>query len=166
MLKNPIFAGERPRYHKLCRGATLEVMSSTVQLSTPHSSIPPPNELPLNYHFTSTLLFYDSICLSISDSLHRPRRLGTQWLFNFIGHRQQAASRGAPLVIYKPRPPFPVGEINRLGHSSVRGVRVVKGGVAGGSLQCQAAVKSHKHLWKALWRNLMRNNFLPLRHCS
>lgn len=30
-----------------------------------------PNELPLNYHFTSALPFYDSICLSISDFLPR-----------------------------------------------------------------------------------------------
>lgn len=47
-----------------------------------------PNELPLNYHFSSALPFYDSICLSISDFLsHLPPHPGTHQLFNFIGHR-------------------------------------------------------------------------------
>lgn len=59
-----------------------------------------PNELPLNYHFTSALPFYDSICLSISDFLDRlPPCPGTHRLFNFIGHRLQAVSRGIWLVI-------------------------------------------------------------------
>lgn len=45
------------------------VIHSLALLSSfPHLS---PNELPLNYHFSSTLPFYDSICLSVSNFLPR-----------------------------------------------------------------------------------------------
>lgn len=64
---------------------------------------------------------------------------------------------------YKPPniPPFQttstlVGEISRLGRSSVRD----------GPPPWQAATKSQKHLWKALWHNWMLNNFPPLIHRS
>lgn len=66
-----------------------------------------PNELPLNYHFTSTLPFYDSICLSISDFLPRlPRaraRTGSLILLATVSERRVEAFGSS----HKPPPPTP-----------------------------------------------------------